>query len=81
MRFLDWNGAWPKLLLRLADEMDQPTASRLRLKISQRALGELVGGSREGINRLLHDWKSSGIIAIEDGSIQICDRQALTDLA
>lgn len=69
-----------KVLLRLADEMDQGRASRLRIKISQRALGELVGGSRERINKILHDWRRSGIIASENGSIQICDRQALTDL-
>ena len=69
-----------KVLLRLADEMDQARASRLRIKISQRALGELVGGSRERINKILHDWRRSGIIASENGSIQICDRQALTDL-
>ena len=45
-----------------------------------RALRELVGGSRERINKILHDWKRSGIIAIENGSIQICDVQALADL-
>jgi CRP/FNR family transcriptional regulator, cyclic AMP receptor protein len=69
-----------KLLLRIANDMDQATASRLRVKISQRALGELVGGSRERINKILHDWRRSGIIAIENGSIQIRDREALADL-
>ena len=69
-----------KVLLRLADELSETTASRLRINISQRALGELVGGSRERINKILHDWKRSGIIAIENGSIQICDVQALADL-
>jgi CRP-like cAMP-binding protein len=69
-----------KLLLRLADEMDQSTASRLKLNISQRALGERVGGSRERINKILHDWKGSGIIAIENGSIEIFDRQVLADI-
>jgi len=70
-----------KLLLRLADETDQRTPSSLSVKIGQRALGELVGGSRERINKVLQDWRRSGIIALEHGSIQICDRQALTDLA
>jgi CRP-like cAMP-binding protein len=60
--------------------MSETTASRLRINISQRALGELVGGSRERINKILNDWKRSGIIAIENGSIQICDVQALADL-
>jgi len=69
-----------KVLLRLADEMDQARASRQGIKISQRALGKLVGGSRERINKILHDWRRSGIIAVENGSIRICDRKALTDL-
>ena len=69
-----------KVLLRLADEMDQSTASRLKLSISQRAVGELAGGSRERVNKILHDWKSTGIIAIENGSIIIRDMLALQDL-
>jgi CRP-like cAMP-binding protein len=69
-----------KVLLRLADEMDQAKASRLGIRISQRALGELVGGSRERINKILHDWRRSGIIAIENRSVQIRDVQALVDL-
>lgn len=70
-----------KLLLRLTeDAMGQSTASRPGLKISQRALGELVGATRENINRHLQDWKRSGIVAIENGSIQICNRKALADL-
>jgi CRP/FNR family transcriptional regulator, cyclic AMP receptor protein len=69
-----------KLLLHRADEMDQGTSSRSWVKISQRALAELVGGSRERINKILHDWRRSGIISVKNGSIQICDRQALSDL-
>ena len=70
-----------KLLLRLTqDAMGQSTASRPGLKISQRALGELVGATRENINRHLQDWKRSGIVSIENGSIQICNREALADL-
>ena len=69
-----------KLLLHRLAEMDQTAALRLSIRISQRSLGELVGGSRERINKILHEWRRSGIIAMEHGSIQICDRQALTDL-
>ena len=69
-----------KLLLHRLAEMDQTAALRLSIRISQRSLGELVGGSRERINKILHEWRRSGIIALEHGSIQICDRQALTDL-
>ncbi len=50
------------------------------VKISQRALGELVGGSRESVNKHLQDWKRSGIIAIEKGAIVIRDLAALAAL-
>jgi CRP/FNR family cyclic AMP-dependent transcriptional regulator len=78
--FLGLERRMAKLLLRLLDEMDPTTASRSSVKITQRALAELVGGSRERINKVLQDWRRSGIIAMEHGSIQICDRRALTDL-
>ena len=71
-----------KVLLRLThDEGGQSPAARPGLKISQRALGELVGGSRESVNKHLQDWKRSGIIELEKGSILIRDLEALTDLA
>jgi len=79
--FLDLETRIAKVLLRLAhDEAVQSTAAHLGLKISQRALGELVGGSRESVNKHLQDWKRSGIIAIEKGSIVIHDFAALAEL-
>src|SRR5712671_3608638 len=76
--FLDLETRIAKVLLRLAhDEPDQSRTSRLGLKISQRALGELVGGSRESVNKHLQDWKRSGIIEIEKGAIVIRDADAL----
>ena len=80
--FLDLEARIAKVLLRLArEETPRSSAARLGLKISQRALGELVGGSRESVNKHLQDWKRSGIIAIEKGAILIEDLDALTDLA
>jgi CRP/FNR family transcriptional regulator, cyclic AMP receptor protein len=72
-----------KTLLRLAQEENgaEPTPSCIGLKISQRALGELVGGSREAVNKHLQDCKRSGIIAIEKGTIVIRDIPALAALA
>jgi CRP-like cAMP-binding protein len=80
--FLDLETRIAKVLLRLThDEIGQSPAARPGLKISQRALGELVGGSRESVNKHLQDWKRSGIIELEKGSILIRDLEALTDLA
>ena len=67
-----------KALLRLLQEEGQRTsASHLGLKISQRALGEMVGSSRESVNKHLQEWKRSGIIELEKGSIRIRDVEAL----
>jgi CRP-like cAMP-binding protein len=78
--FLGLESRIAKLLLRLAhDETRRPTTSRLGVKISQRVLGELIGGSREGVNKQLQEWKRAGIITIEKGSIVIRDREALMD--
>ena len=60
--------------LRLAHQAEAVSgASRIGVKISQRALGELVGGSRESVNKHLQDFKRLGIIEIEKGAIVIRD--------
>jgi CRP/FNR family cyclic AMP-dependent transcriptional regulator len=67
-----------KTLLRLAEEQNSgQVAAPLGVRISQRALGEIVGGSRESVNKHLQDWKRAGIIAIEKGGIRIRDVGAL----
>jgi CRP-like cAMP-binding protein len=67
-----------KALLRLAQEEGKRTpTSHLGLKISQRALGEIVGSSRESVNKHLQEWKRAGIIELEKGSILIRDVEAL----
>ncbi len=79
LAFLDLEARIAKALLRLADENGaEATGARpFGVKISQRALGELVGGSRESVNKHLQDWKRHGIIAIEKGAIVIRDPEAL----
>lgn len=83
LAFLDLGARIAKVLVRLAEEngTEEPPAKQVGVKISQRALGELVGGSRESVNKHLHDWKRSGIIAIEKGAIVIRDIEALAELA
>jgi CRP-like cAMP-binding protein len=82
LAFLDLESRIAKVLVRLADENGGRSASGpVGVKISQRALGELVGGSRESVNKHLQDWKRSGIIALEKGSIVIRDVAALAAFA
>jgi CRP/FNR family transcriptional regulator, cyclic AMP receptor protein len=81
LAFLELEARLAKALLRLEDENARGARDKAAgLKISQRALGEIVGSSRESVNKHLQDWKRSGIIAIERGSIVIRDREALAAL-
>ena len=82
LAFLDLEARIAKALVRLADENGDggPRARPPGVKISQRALGEMVGGSRESVNKHLQDWKRSGIISIEKGAIFIRDLAALAAL-
>jgi CRP/FNR family cyclic AMP-dependent transcriptional regulator len=82
LAFLDLEARIAKVLVRLAEEngAGQSRTGPIGVKISQRALGELVGGSRESVNKHLQDWKRSGIIAIEKGAIVIHDIEALAGL-
>jgi CRP-like cAMP-binding protein len=82
LAFLDLEARIAKVLVRLAEESanGQPPTKPVGVKISQRVLGELSGGSRESVNKHLQDWKRSGIITIEKGSIVIRDIEALASL-
>lgn len=79
LAFLDLEARIAKALLRLAAESGavDRSARPVGVKISQRVLGELVGGSRESVNKHLQDWKRAGIIEIEKGAIVIRDFASL----
>ncbi len=83
LAFLDLGSRMAKVLVRLADESGAGTiqAKPVAVRISQRVLGELVGGSRESVNKQLHTWKQSGIVAIAKGTIVIRDMAALAESA
>ena len=82
LAFLELEARIAKVLTRLAEEdaAGRPHAGPVTVKIAQRALGELVGGSRESVNKHLQDWKRAGIIAVEKGAIVIRDPEGLAAL-
>jgi CRP/FNR family cyclic AMP-dependent transcriptional regulator len=59
------------------DHLSTTTAIRL----SQRELGNIVGASREQVNRWLQKWQREGILRIDKGTIVILDGAALRDVA
>jgi CRP/FNR family transcriptional regulator, cyclic AMP receptor protein len=83
LAFLDLELRIAKALLRLAEESGagEVQAKPVAFRISQRELGELVGGSRGRVNKHLHVLKQSGIVTIEKGAIVILDLATLAERA
>jgi CRP/FNR family cyclic AMP-dependent transcriptional regulator len=73
--FLELPNRMAKALLRLTRKDDD------RVRLSQRELANLVGGTRESMNKYLGTWKRDDIIAIEAGKIRVRDRAALELIA
>jgi CRP-like cAMP-binding protein len=71
-----------KSMLRLLD-LDRTLAPRKRpvIHYSQRDLANMVGGTRESVNRCLRNWQRSGIVRITEGSIIVTNRPALEQMA
>jgi CRP/FNR family cyclic AMP-dependent transcriptional regulator len=72
-----------KALLRvMADDPQAKLGHKVyRMRLLQRELGELIGVTRESVNKCLHSWQRNGILLIEKGQITITDREALEDVA
>jgi CRP/FNR family cyclic AMP-dependent transcriptional regulator len=72
-----------KALLRLAavDRDNKPAPRALKIGLSQRELGNIVGATRESINKCLREWQRTRVITIEKTFIVIKDQLALRHLA
>jgi CRP-like cAMP-binding protein len=69
-----------KVLLRmLVDHEASPSSPKIAL--SQRELGNIVGASRESVNKCLNEWQRRGIVRIEDNLITIANRKVLEQMA
>jgi CRP-like cAMP-binding protein len=81
--FLVQSARLAKTLVRLASEygVETPAGTRIDLRLSQRELATMVGMRREALNRQLGRWREASLIAVEDGSILIRDRDALRRIA
>lgn len=65
------------LLARTSDTSD----GALRLAFSQSEIADMVGSSRESVNRALRNWHPQGIVELKDGSITVLSRDAPGALA
>ena len=71
-----------KALLQLAERPGLPHAhgAMLELHLSQGELGNIVGSSRESVNKQLQVWHRAGLIELAKGSIVIRDARAIEQL-
>jgi CRP/FNR family cyclic AMP-dependent transcriptional regulator len=80
---LDLPSRLAKRLLNLAHGIGEKQGDGIRigLKLSQTDLGNMLGVTREAVNKQLREWKRDEIVDMHEGQIVIVDPQALEDLA
>jgi len=78
------NGALASTLIRLCNSFGEKHANHIHIdiKLTNNELAELVGTTREGINRLLASMKKDGIVCSEStGYLKVTNLDALKDMA
>ena len=69
-----------KAMLRVLN-WEAESAAAAKIRFSQRELANMLGGSRESVNKCLRNWQRTGVVRISGGSIIISDRRALENIA
>lgn len=83
MAFLAVPGRLAKKLLALVEAYgrETPDGIRIDLKLPQHELGELVGVTRESVNKQLRAWVDRGIVSVDRGFITIHKGHELESVA
>ena len=81
--FLEGASRLAKRLVHLAEIFGKPTANgtRIDIQLSQQQLGNMVGMSRESMNKQLRQWRQEKLISVEDGCYVLSDIDAMRDPA
>lgn len=77
-------GRLAKKLLALSQGYGKAVAgggTRIELKLPQGQLGELIGATRESVNKQMRVWVETKVIRVERGYITILSEEALEDTA
>jgi CRP-like cAMP-binding protein len=79
---LDLTSRLAKRLLSLAQGIGakQGDSIRIGVKLSQTDLGNMLGVTREAVNKQLREWKKDGIVDMQDGQMLILDPKSLAAL-
>lgn len=77
--FPDLSGKLAKALIRL---IDRPGAAPdKKITITQQEIGEMLGMSRESVNKQLHEWADRKLVRLQRGSITVIDVDSLKGMA
>jgi len=68
-----------KTLLELTGGVEA-SVTRLKVRITQRELGNIIGISRESTNKQLRSWQERKWVRLERGEIALVNRMALVKL-
>jgi len=68
-----------KTMLRVM-KTNSTVAQTPKIRFSQRELANMVGGTRESVNRCLRKWQSDGFVQISEGAIIVTNREALENI-
>jgi CRP/FNR family cyclic AMP-dependent transcriptional regulator len=68
-----------KHLIRLGESFgdESDDGVRIGIKLSQQDLGNLMGTTRESVNKQMRTWINSGIVSVDHGIITILDQDQL----
>ncbi len=70
-----------RLLAAQATSSVEKTTDHPELRLSQEGLGQMLGASRQSVNKQLKEWESEGILRVAYGRITLLDLDALRSLA
>jgi CRP-like cAMP-binding protein len=80
--FLEGSSRLAKRLVHLAEIFGKPVRGGVMVDIplSQQQLGNMVGMSRESMNKQLKQWRQDGLISIEEGRYVLTNLEALREM-
>ncbi|MBM4383272.1 MAG: Crp/Fnr family transcriptional regulator [Deltaproteobacteria bacterium] len=80
--FRSVNQRLAKCLLLYADRWGKPVPGgvEIDLRLSQSELGDLVGATRESVNKAIRDWRNAGALDMHERTVTIRNRAVLEKL-
>jgi len=81
--FLEVPARLARRLLVLAHDHGEPTSQGVRIdfRLSQQEIGNMIGISRESINKQFSEWRKSGLISVENSFITLKNESQLRRIA